>query len=68
MAADEERDQYLIEHLILPHDHLPDLRQDAVAHGMKSFDLFLKNFGLQLCCVRVQGALHAVVPSLDLDQ
>ena len=34
-------DQDLVEHFVLPDDHLADLRENAVAHGMKAFDALL---------------------------
>ena len=41
MSADEKRGEDLIEDLILSDDHLPDLRENAVAHGLKPFDALL---------------------------
>ena len=42
MAADEQRDQNLIEHFFLADDHLADLTQDAVAHRLKAIDAFFQ--------------------------
>ena len=41
MSADEQRGQDLIEDLILSDDHLPDLRENALARGLKPFDALL---------------------------
>ena len=42
MAADEERNQDLIEHLFLAHDHLAYLLHNAFAYGMEALDALLQ--------------------------
>ncbi len=49
MAADKQRDQNLVQHILLAHDHLAHLGQNSVAHRVKAFDALL-----QLSCVRIQ--------------
>ncbi len=49
VAAHEERDQHLVQNLVLAHDHLAHLLDDAFAHRVKAFDALL-----ELCCVRIQ--------------
>ncbi len=46
VAADEERDQDLVEHLLLADDDLAHLREDAVAHGVKALDALLQFRGV----------------------
>ncbi len=42
VAADEQCNQHLVEHLVLAHDHLPHLADDVVAHRAKPLDLSLQ--------------------------
>jgi hypothetical protein len=44
----EERDQHLVQNLILAHDHLAHLPDDTFAHRVEAFDSLLK-----LCCIRI---------------
>ncbi len=46
MTTDKESDQDLIEHFVLPDDHLPYLAQNAIADGMETIDALL-----QLGCI-----------------
>ena len=48
MAADEERDENLIDHLLLADDDLADLVENAVAHSMEAVDAFLQFRGVQI--------------------
>ena len=48
VAADEERDQDLVEHFVLPDDDLAHLREDAVAHRVKALDALLEFSGVQV--------------------
>ena len=48
MAADEQRDQNLVEHLLLADDDLADLSENVVAHGLKAFDALLQFRGVQI--------------------
>ncbi len=41
VAADEQRDQDLIEHLLLADDHFPHLPDDLVASGLETLDALL---------------------------
>ena len=41
MAAHEERDQHLVDHLVLPHDDLAHLPHNALAHRVKSLNMLL---------------------------
>src|SRR5690349_14848806 len=41
VSADEQRGEDLIEDVVLPDDHLPDLRENALARGLKPFDALL---------------------------
>ena len=56
MATHEQCNQYLVEHVLLPDDHLPHLRQDSVAHRLEAL-----NAPLQLRRVFVQSR-HCVHP------
>ena len=49
MAADEQRDQNLIQHFLLSDDHLADLGEDVVAHRLKAFDALF-----QFCGIRIE--------------
>ena len=42
MAADKERDQHLLQHILLAHDHLAHLLHDSVAHVVEAFDALLQ--------------------------
>ena len=48
VAADEQRDEDLVEHFFLPDDHLADLREDAVAHRMEAIDALLQLRGVEI--------------------
>jgi hypothetical protein len=47
MAADKKRDQDLVEHVLLPHDDLAHLAQNAVANRLKTLDAFLQFRGIR---------------------
>ncbi len=63
MAADEQRDENLVEHFLLADDHLADLSEDAVAHGVKPVDALLQFCGIQ---IRVQQGSHRLFPFLGV--
>jgi len=42
MAADEQRNEDLIEYLLLAHDHLPHLAQNLTAHCVEALDALLQ--------------------------
>jgi len=49
VAAHEECNQHLVQNLVLAHDHLAHLLNDAFAHPVKALDALL-----ELCCIRIQ--------------
>ncbi len=63
MAADEQRDENLVEHFFLPDDHLADLGEDAVAHRLKAFDALLQFRGIQ---IDFSGSGHRLFPFLGI--
>ena len=48
MAADEERNENLVEHFFLADDHLADLAENVVAHGLKAFNAFFQFRGIRV--------------------
>ena len=42
MAAHEQGDENLLEHVLLAHDDLVHLGQNVVAHHVKAFDAFFE--------------------------
>ena len=48
MAADEQRDQNLVEHFLLSDDDLADLGENVVAHRLKAFDALLQFRGIRI--------------------
>ena len=42
MSAYKQRNQDLVEHIVLTHDHLPHLRQDRVAHRLEALNTSLQ--------------------------
>jgi hypothetical protein len=49
VSTHEQRNQYLVEHLVLADDDLSNLRKNAVADSMEAVNAFL-----QLCGIRVE--------------
>ena len=68
MAADEERDENLIEHFLLADDHLADLAENAVAHRMKAVDAFLQFHGVQIHFSRSSHRLFPFLRVLELEE
>ncbi len=50
MTADEQRDQDLIQDLVLADDDLADLAQDALADGVKALHSLLQVVRTQIGC------------------
>ena len=48
VAADEQADHHLLQHLFLAHDHAPHLRHDLALHLAEALDPRFENFRLQL--------------------
>ena len=48
VAADEQRDHHLLQHLLLADDHAAHLRHDLALHLAKALDARFQNFRLQL--------------------
>ena len=48
VAADEEADHHLLQHLLLAHDHAAHLRHDSGLDLAEALDARPQNFGLQL--------------------
>jgi hypothetical protein len=42
MAADKQRNEYLVKHFILAHNHLSHLGKDAIAHCLEPFNALLQ--------------------------
>jgi hypothetical protein len=51
MATDEQRREDLVEHFVLSDDHLADLAQNVVAHGLEAFNALFqfRRVGIELC-------------------
>jgi hypothetical protein len=49
VAAHEERDQNLFQHLVLAHDHLANLLDNCFPHCVEALDALL-----ELCCIWFQ--------------
>ena len=51
MAADKQRDQHLLQHILLADDHLAHLLHDSFAHCVEAIDALLE-FNCILCSIR----------------
>ena len=64
VAADEQRDHHLLEHLLLADDHAAHLRDDLALHLAKARDARFQNSGSN--CVRDMVDMYCPFPVLDV--